>query len=70
MASVIKSADPFFLFIIKDGLFSLSETQRIIKNVAFCMTKWFNFFGIGVCISPFGIEKLLINIIYSINQIN
>ena len=77
LASAIKSAynlhnsrkteHPDFLFIITDGLFSLSETQRIVKNVVFCMTKGLNVFGIGVGISPFGIEKLFPSIIYSLN---
>ena len=56
-----------FLFVITDGLFSLSETQRIVQNVNFCMMKGLNVFGIGVGISPFGIEKLFPNIIYSMN---
>ena len=62
-----KSEHPDFLFVITDGLFSLSETQRIIKNVLFCMAKGLNIFGIGVGISPIGIEKLFPSIIYSLN---
>ena len=62
-----KTEHPDFLFVLTDGLFSLSETQRIIKNVVFCMTKGLNVFGIGVGISPFGIEKLFPSIIYSLN---
>ena len=62
-----KSEHPDFLFVVTDGLFSLSETQRIIKNVNFCMMKGLNIFGIGVGISPFGIEKLFPSIIYSLN---
>ena len=62
-----KTEHPDYLFIVTDGLFSLSEAQRIIKNVVFCMAKGLNVFGIGVGISPFGIEKLFPNIIYSLN---
>jgi len=62
-----KTNHPNFLFIITDGLFSLSETKRIINNVIYCMKKGLNVFGIGVGISPFGIEKLFPNIIYSLN---
>ena len=62
-----KSEHPDFLFVVTDGLFSLSETKRIIKNVLFCMTKGLNVFGIGVGISPFGIEKLFPSVIYSLN---
>ena len=39
-----KSEHPDFLFVITDGLFSLSETKRIIKNVLFCMNKGINVF--------------------------
>lgn len=56
-----------FLFIITDGLFSLSETKGIIKNINFCINEGIDALGIGVGISPFGIEKLFPNIIYSIN---
>ena len=62
-----KMEHPDYLFVITDGLFSLSETQRIIKNVVFCMTRGLNVFGIGVGISPFGIEKLFPSIIFSLN---
>ena len=62
-----KSEHPDFLFVVTDGLFSLSEIKRIINNVIFCMIKGLNVFGIGVGISPFGIEKLFPNIIYSSN---
>ncbi len=62
-----KSEHPDFLFVITDGLFSLSHTQRIVKNVNFCMNKGINVFGIGVGVSPFGIEKLFPSVIYSID---
>ena len=62
-----KSEHPDFLFVITDGLFSLSETKRIIKNVVFCMNKGLNVFGIGVGFSPFGIENLFPNVVYSLN---
>ena len=65
-----KIEHPDFLFLITDGFFSTSETQRIVKNVNFCMMKGLNVFGIGLGISPFGIEKLYPSIIYSINPIN
>jgi hypothetical protein len=77
LASAIKTAynlhylrkveHPDFLFVVTDGLFSLSETKRIKNNVIFCMKKGLNVFGIGIGISPFGIEKLFPNIIYSLN---
>ena len=63
----MKSEHPNFLFIITNSLFSLSHTQRIIKNVNFCMSKGINVFGIGVGVSPFGIEKLFPSVIYSID---
>lgn len=53
---------PDFLFVITDGLFSLSERKKIINNVIFCMRKGLNVFGIGVGISPYGIEKLFLKI--------
>ena len=62
-----KSEYPDFLFVLTDGLFSSSEVQRIVKNVNFCMMKGLNVFGVRVGISPFGIEKLFPNIIYSLN---
>lgn len=62
-----KSEHPDFLFVVTDGLFSSSEIQRIVKNVNFCMMKGLIVFGIGVGISPFGIEKLFPSIIYSLN---
>ena len=62
-----KSEHPDFLFVITDGLFSLSDRERIIKNVICCMSKGLNVFGIGVGISPFGIKELFPNIIYSFN---
>ena len=62
-----KAKYPDFLFVVTDGLFSLSETKRIINNVIYCMKKGLNVFEIGVGISPFGIEKLFPNVIYSLN---
>jgi len=63
-----KSEHPDFLFVVTDGLFSSSsEVQRIVKNVYFCMMKLLNIFGIGVGISPFGIEQLFPSVIYSLN---
>ena len=62
-----KSEHPDFLFVVTDGLFSLSETDRIIKNVLFCIAKGLNVFGIGVGLSPYGIEKLFPSVIYSLN---
>ena len=41
-----KTKHPDFLFVVTDGIFSSSETQRIIKNVAFCLTKGLNVFEI------------------------
>ena len=62
-----KSEHPDYLFVITDGLFPISETKRIIENISICEFKGINIFGIGVGISPFGIEKLFPNIIYSLN---
>ena len=56
-----------YLFVVTDGLFSLSQIKRIEKNVNFCMGKGLLTFGIGVGVSPYGIEKLFPNIIYSKN---
>ena len=50
---------PDFLFVITDGLFSKSEINRIVENVNFYLVKGINIFGIGVEVSPFGIERLL-----------
>ena len=62
-----KTDHPDYLFIVTDGLFALSETQRIINNVSFCMTKGINVIGIGVGIYPCGIKNLFPNVIYSKN---
>ena len=62
-----KSQHPNFIFIITDGLFSLSEKRRIVENINYCTLKEINIIGIGVGISPFGIEKLFPNIVYSMN---
>ena len=62
-----KSQHPNFIFVITDGLFSLSEKRRIVENINFCILKEINIIGIGVGISPFGIEKLFPNIVYSMN---
>ena len=56
-----------YLFVVTDGLFSLSQIKRIEKNVNFCMGKGLLTFGIGVGVSPYGIEKLFPNVIYSKN---
>ena len=50
-----------------DGLFSLSEINRIIENVNYCELKSIKIYGIGEGISPFGIEKIFPHIIYSLN---
>ena len=62
-----KSEHPNFIFVITDGLFSLSEKRRIIGNINYCILKEINIIGIGVGISPFGIEKLFPSIVYSMN---
>ena len=62
-----KSQHPNFIFVITDGLFSLSEKSRIVENINYCILKEINIIGIGVGISPFGIEKLFPNIVYSMN---
>ena len=63
-----KSQPPNFIFVITDGLFSLSEKRRIVENINYFILKEINIIGIGVGISPFGIKKLFPNIVYSINQ--
>ena len=50
---------PDFLFVITSVLFSKSEINRIVENVNFYLVKWINIFGIGVGVSPFGIEQWL-----------
>jgi hypothetical protein len=62
-----KSEHPNFIFVITDGLFSLSEKSRIVENINYCILKEINIIGIGVGISPFGIEKLFPNIVFSMN---
>jgi hypothetical protein len=62
-----KSQHPNFIFVITDGLFSLSEKRRIVENINYCILKEINIIGIGVGISPFGIEKLFPNIVFSMN---
>ena len=61
------SLNPEFLYIITDGLFSLSEKKRIIKNINLCVNERINVIGVGVGIAPFGIENLFPNIVYSRN---
>ena len=56
-----------FLFVITDFLFSKSEINRFVENANFYLVKGINIFGIGVGVSPFGIEQLFPSIIYSLN---
>ena len=58
------------MFVLTDGLYSLSERDRIIEVVNSCYSKNINLFGIGVGISPFGIEKLFPQVIYAQNPYN
>ncbi len=48
-----------FLFVITDFLFSKFEINRFVENANFYLVKGINIFGIGVGVSPFGIEQLL-----------
>ena len=59
-----------YMFVLTDGLYSLSERDRIIEVVNSCYSKNINLFGIGVGISPFGIEKLFPQVIYAQNPYN
>ena len=56
-----------YIFVLTDGLFSISERDRIIEVVNSCYSKNINLFGIGVGIFPIGIEKLFPQVIYSPN---
>ena len=56
-----------YIFVLTDGLYSLSERDRIIRIVNSCYSKNINLFGIGIGICPIGIEKLFSQIIYSRN---
>ena len=53
-----------------DGLYNISERNRIIGVVNNCFIKNINFFGIGVGICPIWIEKLFPQIVYSMNPYN
>ncbi len=52
---------------LTDGLYSISERDRIIRIVNSCYSKNINLFGIGTGICPIGIEKLFSQVIYSRN---
>jgi hypothetical protein len=56
-----------YIFVLTDGLYNVSERDRIIEVVNSCFSKNINLFGIGVGIYPKGIEKLFPQIIYSQN---
>ena len=56
-----------YIFVLTDGLYNVSERDRIIEVVNSCFSKNMNLFGIGVGIYPKGIEKLFPQIIYSQN---
>ena len=56
-----------YIFVLTDGLYSLSERDRIIEVVNTCSSKNINIFGIGVGIYPIGIDKLFSQVIYSKN---
>lgn len=56
-----------FIFVLTDGLYSISERDRIIRIVNSCYSKNINLFGIGTGICPIGIEKLFSQVIYSRN---
>ena len=56
-----------YIFVLTDGLYSLSQRDRIIGVINSCYSKNINIFGIGVGIYPIGIEKLFPQIIYCQN---
>ena len=80
LASAIKSAYNLnrsrradytnYIFVLTDGLYNISERNRIIGVVNNCFLKNINIFGIGVGICPIGIEKLFPQIVYSMNPYN
>ena len=80
LASAIKSAYNLnrarrsdytnYIFVLTDGLYNISERNRIIGVVNNCFIKNINVFGIGVGICPIGIEKLFPQIVYSMNPYN
>ena len=59
-----------YIFVLTDGLYNISERNRIIGVVNNCFIKNINIFGIGVGICPIGIEKLFPQIVYSMNPYN
>ena len=59
-----------YIFVITDGLFSQIEQKNIKEKIMICENKGINVFGIGVGISPRGIENLFNQIIYSQNPYN
>ena len=58
------------IFVITDGLFSQLEQKIIKKKIMICENKDINVYGIGVGISPRGIENLFNQVIFSQNPYN
>ena len=56
-----------FIFVITDGLYSILDQKVILEKVKLCENKGINVFGIGVGISPNGLENIFTNIIFSQN---
>ena len=59
-----------YIFVITDGLFSKLNQSNIKQKVMMCENKGISVFGIGVGISPRGIENLFNKVIYSQNPYN
>ena len=59
-----------YIFVITDGLFSQLEQKNIKEKIMICENKGINVFGLGVGISPRGIENLFNQIVFSQNPYN
>ena len=59
-----------YIFVITDGLFSIPDQKVLYEKVKICENKGINVFGIGVGISPNGLENIFTNVIFSQNPYN
>ena len=67
LSNIRRNESTNYIFVITDGLFSIPEQKVILEKVKMCENKGINVFGIGIGISPFGLENLFSHIIFSQN---
>ena len=65
--NIRRSESTNFIFVVTDGLFSIIEQKVIFEKVKMCENRGINVFGIGVGISPKGLENIFTNIIFAQN---